>query len=279
VELSAAIERVLGGLFEARTGQQLSSDRRWRMETALQPILRARALPSADALVSLLLSGRDARIADEIVEGLLNNETSFFRDPQAFRVVERAITERLQADPGRRLRIWCAGCSTGQEAYSLAMAMVERVRPHVLPEIVATDISAGVIERAKIGRYSHFEIQRGLPMQSMIRWFDPEGDDWRAKPILREMVSFQRRGLGEGPPSRIAFDIVLCRNVMLYFTGQFRRQVFDMIAGAIAEDGYLLLGAGETVIGQTGRFAPDPDFRGLYRLVGEAGLRNRGGRP
>jgi chemotaxis protein methyltransferase CheR len=279
VELSAAIERVLGGLFEARTGQQLSSDRRWRMETALQPILRARALPSADALVSLLLSGRDARIADEIVEGLLNNETSFFRDPQAFRVVERAITERLQADPGRRLRIWCAGCSTGQEAYSLAMAMVERVRPRVLPEIVATDISAGVIERAKIGRYSHFEIQRGLPMQSMIRWFDPEGDDWRAKPILREMVSFQRRGLGEGPPSRIAFDIVLCRNVMLYFTGQFRRQVFDMIAGAIAEDGYLLLGAGETVIGQTGRFAPDPDFRGLYRLVGEAGLRNRGGRP
>jgi chemotaxis protein methyltransferase CheR len=249
------------------------------METALQPILRARALPSADALVSLLLSGRDARIADEIVEGLLNNETSFFRDPQAFRVVERAITERLQADPGRRLRIWCAGCSTGQEAYSLAMAMVERVRPRVLPEIVATDISAGVIERAKIGRYSHFEIQRGLPMQSMIRWFDPEGDDWRAKPILREMVSFQRRGLGEGPPSRIAFDIVLCRNVMLYFTGQFRRQVFDMIAGAIAEDGYLLLGAGETVIGQTGRFAPDPDFRGLYRLVGEAGLRNRGGRP
>jgi chemotaxis protein methyltransferase CheR len=279
VELSAAIERVLGGLFEARTGQQLSSDRRWRMETALQPILRARALPSADALVSLLLSGRDARIADEIVEGLLNNETSFFRDPQAFRVVERAITERLQADPGRRLRIWCAGCSTGQEAYSLAMAMVERVRPRVLPEIVATDISAGVIERAKIGRYSHFEIQRGLPMQSMIRWFDPEGDDWRAKPILREMVTFQRRGLGEGPPSRIAFDIVLCRNVMLYFTGQFRRQVFDMIAGAIAEDGYLLLGAGETVIGQTGRFAPDPDFRGLYRLVGEAGLRNRGGRP
>ena len=279
MELSAAIERVLGGLFEARTGQQLSSDRRWRMETALQPILRARALPSADALVSLLLSGRDARIADEIVEGLLNNETSFFRDPQAFRVVERAITERLQADPGRRLRIWCAGCSTGQEAYSLAMAMVERVRPRVLPEIVATDISAGVIERAKIGRYSHFEIQRGLPMQSMIRWFDPEGDDWRAKPILREMVSFQRRGLGEGPPSRIAFDIVLCRNVMLYFTGQFRRQVFDMIAGAIAEDGYLLLGAGETVIGQTGRFAPDPDFRGLYRLVGEAGLRNRGGRP
>jgi chemotaxis protein methyltransferase CheR len=134
-------------------------------------------------------------------------------------------------------------------------------------EIAATDISGAAIEQARRGEYSHFEIQRGLPIRSLAQWFSNEGDVWRASPTLRAAVRFDQRPLTLGHPGRVRFDIVLCRNVMLYFSTDMRRKMFDRLADAMHDDGLLLLGAGETVIGQTERFAADRQLRGLYRPV------------
>ncbi|MFW2830293.1 CheR family methyltransferase [Sphingomonas sp. ID0503] len=271
MELNSALGRILSGLLESRTGQQIGSARHWRIDTALQPLLRARGLPDLDALAALLLSGRDPGIADEIVEHLLNNETSFFRDPAVFDVLRRVIADRA-GDMGRPLRIWCAGCSTGQEAYSLAITLAdlrENTR-HPRAEIIATDISAAAIRRAQAGAYNHFEIQRGLPIRALAKWFANSGEAWEASAALRGMVRFERRALAAGPPSGGPFDVILCRNVMLYFSNEVRRQMFEQLFHGMREDGFLLLGAGETVIGATERFAADRGYRGLYRAVPDA---------
>jgi chemotaxis protein methyltransferase CheR len=269
MEMSALAIRVLAGLLEERTGQQLLVARQWRVETALGPLMRERQIGSLDQLAGMVSMARDPQLADAIVEALLNNETSFFRDLAAFQLLTGAAAERLHAArPEKRLRIWCAGCSTGQEAYSLAIGFAERAGRWAdwRIEIVGTDISREAIERARQGLYSQFEIQRGLPVRQMLAWFTAEGEQWRARPELRQKVSFQVQNLIEASVSG-QFDIILCRNVLLYFSAERRRAVFDRLAGAIAADGVLMLGAGETVIGQTEQFESDVECRGLYRLA------------
>jgi chemotaxis protein methyltransferase CheR len=269
VELSGSSRRILASLLETRTGQQLALGRRWRMDTALAPIVRSGGFQDVDQLVAKLVSGSAPALTDQVIEALLNNETYFYRDKLPFDLLLGGPLKRLEAARAatKRLSIWSVGCSTGQEAYSIAMAFAEqeaRWRGWRV-DIVGTDISRRVIERAREGRYSQFEVQRGLPVLQMMRWFSEEGQgDWRIAQRVRDAVRFEVRSLTELPPRPGKFDIILCRNVLLYFSPEMRRLAFTRLADSIEPDGELMLGAGETVIGQTDRFVSDPDHRGLY---------------
>lgn len=253
---------VLGALLEARTGQQLAQDRAWRLDTTLMPLLRERGLDGLDQLVRELLQGHDHQLGNRIVDALLNNETSFFRDAAAFDLVGEALPAIA---PGRRARIWSAGCATGQEPLSLAMLLAERAGSDF--EIVATDVSDGALARARLGRFTQFEIQRGLPIRRMMRWFDADGGEWVAKPELMRRLTFRKANLVGDHPTPGRFDLVMCRNVLLYLAPERRHAVLGRLAAALRPGGLLVLGAGETVIGQTDAFAPSSRFRGFYELA------------
>jgi chemotaxis protein methyltransferase CheR len=271
VQVSDSSCRILAGLLEARTGQQLTSSRRWRIETALSSILRERGIPTIDELITRLVMGNEPSLAANVVEALLNNETYFFRDRNPFDLLAAealpALAVKRQAS--RRLSIWSAGCSTGQEAYSLAMIFAQdlvRWGGWTI-DILATDVSSSVIDRARAGIYTQFEVQRGLGVKEMLRWFSEADDGWRIAEPLRRDVRFQVHNILEPAPSPGQFDIVLCRNVLLYLSLERRRQAFDRLAAAMAPDAWLMLGAGETVIGQTERLVADRERRGLYQLT------------
>ncbi len=266
---SANAIRVLAGLLQARTGQQLAASRIWRIEISLKPVLRECGFDSIDALAAAVVSDRESGLADIVVDALLNNETYFFRDHTVFRLLDGPALDMIRAarEPRRRLRIWSAGCSTGQETYSLAIMLAdatERWSGWTI-DILGTDVSRDAVERAGRGVFSQFEIQRGLPVRSMLRWFDQSGESWTAKRELRRMIRFERHNILDRPPQPAHFDLILCRNVLLYFPLEARTAAFDRLSTAIVPDGVLMLGAGETVLGQTGKFATERTLRGLYR--------------
>jgi chemotaxis protein methyltransferase CheR len=275
VQVSDSSSRILAGLLEARTGQQLTMSRRWRIETALSALLRERAIPTLDELITILVMGRDPGLATQVVEALLNNETYFFRDRTPFDLLIKAALPKLlqRRQSTKRLRIWSAGCSTGQEAYSLAMLFAEDPQRWAgwTIDIVGSDVSESAVRRARDGIYSQFEVQRGLGIAQMIKWFEECEGGWRAIEPLRRTVHFQVHNLLEPMAHPGQFDIVLCRNVLLYLNAERRSLVFERIADAMSGDGWLMLGAGETVIGQTRRFEADTEARGLYRLSDQAG--------
>lgn len=258
---------VIGALLEQRTGQQIAANRVWRIETALKTVLRAHGLDSVDQLIARLTGTPTGPLADAVVDALLNNETSFFRDTGVLELVVEAAAAIAAEQPGRRLRIWSAGCSTGQEPYSLAMLFEEAyvARGLPFPEIVATDVSAATVDRARSGRFSQFEIQRGLPIRRMMTWFDQDGTEWVVRPELARRIQFRRHNLAQdaAPPGK--FDLVLCRNVLFYFPQAMRTRAYQTLRSAVRDGGALLLGAGETVIGQTDAFVPCARIRGLYR--------------
>jgi chemotaxis protein methyltransferase CheR len=273
MQLSDSSSRILAGLLEARTGQQLTMSRRWRIETALSALLRERGIATLDELITILVMGKEPSLSQQVVEALLTNETYFFRDRAPFDLLSRYALPELAARraKNRRIRIWSAGCSTGQEVYSLAMLFAEdpdKWRGWTI-DILGTDVSTQCVERARLGTYGQFEVQRGLAINQMIRWFEETGDGWRAVEALRRPVRFQVHNLLEPAPHPGGFDIVLCRNVLLYLSAEKRSLAFERLAGAMAEDGWLMLGAGETVIGQTKKLGADIKARGLYRLVGD----------
>jgi chemotaxis protein methyltransferase CheR len=273
VQISDSSSRILAGLLEARTGQQLTMSRRWRIETALAALMREREIATLDELITILVMGKEPSLSQRVVEALLNNETYFFRDRAPFDVLQRhALAELAQhRAKSKRLRIWSAGCSTGQEVYSISMLFAEepeKWRGWTI-DILGTDVSTGCIDRARSGTYSQFEVQRGLGINQMIKWFEETADGWRAVEPLRKPVRFQVHNLLEPVPHPGDFDIVLCRNVLLYLSPEKKTLAFERIAGAMADDGWLMLGAGETVIGQTSKLGSDINARGLYRLVGD----------
>ena len=273
MQLSDSPSRILAGLLEARTGQQLTMSRRWRIETALSALLRERGIATLDELITILVMGKEPSLSQQVVEALLNNETYFFRDRAPFDLLARyALPELLQRRAkNRRVRIWSAGCSTGQEVYSLAMLFAdeaEKWRGWTI-DILGSDVSTQCIERARLGTYTQFEVQRGLGINQMIKWFEETADGWRAAEALRRPLRFQVHNLLEPPPHPGDFDIVLCRNVLLYLSPEKKALAFERLASSMAEDGWLMLGAGETVIGQTNKLGADIKARGLYRLVGD----------
>jgi chemotaxis protein methyltransferase CheR len=269
MSMSDACGTILAALLEARTGQHLTMSRRWRIETALQPLLRERGFPTMDALVGALVGNNGGPLADDVVDALLNNETFFYRDRPTFDTLLGPGLERLREERAleRRLSIWCAGCSSGQEAYSLAITFAEQKARWEgwKIDILGTDVSRGAIERARSGLYSQFEIQRGLPVVQMMRWFDEyPAQAWRAVPAIRSAVRFHVHSVLDAPPCPGRFDLILCRNVFLYFSPDTRQAAFARLAEGSREGGLLVLGAGETVSGQSALFAPDAAFRGLY---------------
>jgi len=282
MQVSDSSSRILAGLLEARTGQQLTMNRRWRIETALSALLRERGISTLDELITILVMGKEPGLSNQVVEALLNNETYFFRDRSPFDLLSRHALPELakKRHSSRRIRIWSAGCSTGQEVYSIAMLFAEdpvQWRGWTI-DIVGTDVSTAVVERARKGLYTQFEVQRGLGINQTIRWFEETVDGWRAVEDLRKPVRFQVHNLLEPPPHPGEYDIVLCRNVLLYLMAEKRTLAFERIASAIAADGWLMLGAGETVIGQTNRFGADVKARGLYRRTdGDAVVEKRSG--
>jgi chemotaxis protein methyltransferase CheR len=271
VQISDSSSRILAGLLEARTGQQLTMSRRWRIETALAALLRERGIGTLDELITILVMGKEPSLSQQVVEALLNNETYFFRDRAPFDLLARvALPELAQVrHKSKRLRIWSAGCSTGQEVYSLAMLFAEAPEQWAgwTIDILGSDVSTSCIDRARVGSYSQFEVQRGLGIAQMIKWFEECADGWRAVEPLRKCVRFQVHNLLEAPPHPGGFDIVLCRNVLLYLSPDKKALAFERLVAAMAEDGWLMLGAGETVIGQTAKLAADINARGLYRQV------------
>lgn len=229
-----------------------------------------------DSLAAALACPSAQALTTRVVEALLNNESSFFRDFSAFEAFDRGALEtmRTRREGVRRLRIWSAGCSTGQEPYTLAMLIADaesRWKGWTI-EIVATDVSASAVSRARAGRFTQFEIQRGLPVRTMLHWFDQRDDEWHVDPRLKKMIRFGVHNLLDPPPGR--FDVILCRNVLMYFAPSVKARVFDRLSSALESDGILMLGAGETVIGQTERFVPHPVHRGLYAArCNQAGAR------
>ncbi|MDB5693303.1 MAG: Chemotaxis protein CheR [Alphaproteobacteria bacterium] len=281
--MSDAAGAVLAALLEARTGQHLTMSRRWRIETALQSLLRERGFASLDSLVAALVGKHDGALADDVVDALLNNETFFYRDRPSFdQLLGQGLERMRKLRAGQRtLSIWSAGCSSGQEAYSLAIHFAEQKARWEgwKIDILGTDVSRGAIERARGGLYSQFEIQRGLPVMQMIRWFEEyPAASWRVVPAIRGAVRFHVHNVLGPPPCPGAVDVILCRNVLLYFSPQMRRAAFERLAEAGREDSILMLGAGETVSGHSQRFVQDPECRGLYLRSGAARVRGEEGR-
>lgn len=267
--LTDASHRIIADLLASRTGQELTASRLWRVPSALSSIFRERGISNVDQLVCLLADPGEQQLAAEVVEALLNNETYFFRDHAYFATLANQVLPDIARSRAatRRLSIWSAGCSTGQEALSLAMIFAEQPARWAgwQIDILGTDISGKAIETARGGFYTQFEIQRGISVAQMLNFFSETRGGWQASDKLRRMTRFHRHNILEAPPSPANFDLILCRNVLLYFDIATRKRVFERLDAAMAPDGWLMLGAGETVVGQTELFAPATCGSALYR--------------
>lgn len=267
--LTDASLRIIADLLNNRTGQELSEARVWRVPSALAPIFRERGISNVDQLVCLLDDPRETALASEVVEALLNNETYFFRDHAYFATLAHQVLPELVRERAatRRLSIWSAGCSTGQEVLSLAMMFAEQPARWAgwQIDILGTDISSKAIATARAGLYTQFEIQRGISVAQMLNFFAETPGGWQASDRIRGLTRFQQHSVLDAVPSPGRFDLVLCRNVLLYFDIATRQRVFERMSGALAPDGWLMLGAGETVVGQTRRFEPASCGSALYR--------------
>ena len=255
-------------LLQERSGLVLSADKQYLVESRLLPVAHRSGIGDLSALMQKL-RGRDAEaLIVEVVEAMTTNESFFFRDKLPFEHFCDTIMPALLAARAaqRRIRIWSAAASTGQEPYSLAMSLREMGQALAgwKVEIIATDLSTQVLEKAKSGIYSQFEVQRGLPIHLLIKYFDQVGDTWQIAPYIRAMVQYRAHNLLQDFTHLGPFDLVFCRNVLIYFDQQTKSQVLDRIAQVVHDDGYLVLGAAETVIGLTGSFKPLPERRGLY---------------
>jgi chemotaxis protein methyltransferase CheR len=254
-------------LLKERSGLDLSADKQYLVESRLLPIARKFDLPGISELTQKVKAGAED-IAKQVVEAMTTNETFFFRDKIPFdHLRETILPTLLRTRVSRRtLRIWSAACSTGQEPYSIAMCLKEygaelsgwRI------EIVATDLSQGVLEKSKAGMFSQFEVQRGLPIQLLVKYFRQIGDMWQINADIRAMVQFRQLNLLHDISHLGVFDVVFCRNVLIYFDQDTKTVIFKRLAKVTANDGYLALGAAETVVGLTDTFRPVPDRRGLY---------------
>lgn len=272
--MSEISQRIVADLLFSRTGQQLAENRRWRIQTALAGLFRERGISNLDQLVCLLADPREEGLAQDVVEALLNNETYFFRDRLMFDLLAREVLPDLAAKraPTRRLTIWSGGCSSGQEALSLAILFADdpKAWDGWRIDILGTDISGKAIQAARRGCYTQFEIQRGLGVSQMLRWFDESEEGWRPRHELSRRVRFERRNVLDAPPEPGRFDLVLCRNVLLYFDRAYRGRAFERLAEAVASDGWLMIGAGESAKGHSNAFVPACDTSGLYRRAAPA---------
>ena len=255
-------------LLRQRSGLVLSAEKQYLAESRLLPVARKHGLSNLAELVGKLKTAATAPLSVEVVEAMTTNESFFFRDKIPFEHFRDTMMPALMIARARekRIRIWCTACATGQEPYSLAMAL-KGIGPSLAGwkvEILATDISNEVLAKAKAGIYNQFEVQRGLPIQSLVKFFSQVGEAWQIAPEIRGMVQFRPLNLLNDFSSLGSFDVVFCRNVLIYFDQDTKIGVLNRIARQMPPDGYLVLGAAETVVGLTEAFKPMPDRRGLY---------------
>ena len=254
-------------LLKDRSGLVLSADKQYLVESRLTPLARKAGIATLGDLVAKL-KANDERLTVDVVEAMTTNESFFYRDKVPFDHFREAIMPSLIAARAkeRRIRIWCAAASTGQEPYSLAMCLKE-MKDKISGwriEIIGTDLSTEVLEKAKAGVYSQFEVQRGLPIQMLVKYFTQTGDTWQISPEIRAMVQYKPLNLLADFGHLGNFDVVFCRNVLIYFDQETKIGVLNRIARMLEGDGFLVLGAAETVVGLTEAFRPLQDRRGLY---------------
>ena len=258
----------IADLVKKRSGLVLTRDKVYLVESRLAPVARRHGLASVDDLARKIRTNPPESLLREITEAMTTNESFFFRDKCPFELFETVILPHLleARQAVKTLRIWCAASSTGQEPYSLAMilrGMAEQLKDWRV-DIAATDISGEVIERAKRGVYSQFEVQRGLPIQMLVENFRKVDEHWEIDAALRNMVQFRTFNLLDDYRGLGAFDVVFCRNVLIYFDPPTKKDVLDRIARQMPADGYLVLGSAETVLGVTESFKMTDAKRGLY---------------
>ncbi len=254
-------------LLKERSGLDLSADKQYLVESRLLPLARKSSLPGIPELVQKMRNGANA-LTGEVVEAMTTNETFFFRDKIPFdHLRETVIPALAQARAARRsLRVWCAASSTGQEPYSIAMCLKEAgVLSGWRTEIVATDLSQAVLEKSKSGIFSQFEVQRGLPIQLLVKYFTQNGELWQLNADIRGMVQHRQLDLLQDFSHLGVFDIIFCRNVLIYFDQNTKTNIFERLSRMMEPDGVLALGAAESVVGITNTFKPYPERRGLYR--------------
>ena len=257
----------LCNILKERSGLLLAADKQYLIESRLLPLARRAGMPGIGELVQKMKGGADALIVD-VVEAMTTNETFFFRDKIPFdNFKDTVIPDLIKARASRKsLRIWCAAASTGQEPYSLAMLLKEMGSALTgwRVEIVATDLSQEVLEKSKSGMYSQFEVQRGLPIQLLVKYFDQVGEFWQLKPEVRAMVQYRQLNLLKDFSHLGKFDVIFCRNVLIYFDQATKIDVFNRLLKANESDGCLFLGAAETVVGLTNVYRPCQQRRGVY---------------
>jgi chemotaxis protein methyltransferase CheR len=255
-------------MLRERSGLVLSAEKQYLAESRLLPVARKHGLNNLTELVAKLKAPVAAPLTTEVIEAMTTNESFFFRDKVPFEHFRAVIMPALMAARARekRIRIWCAAAATGQEPYSLAMSL-KGIGPALAGwriEIVATDLSLEVLDKAKAGIYSQFEVQRGLPIQQLVKFFSQVGEAWQIAEEIRAMVKFRPLNLLNDFSSLGTFDLVFCRNVLIYFDQETKIGVLNRMARQIPPDGFLILGAAETVVGLTSAFKPMADTRGLY---------------
>lgn len=258
----------LQDFLKKRSGLDLPGDKEYLIESRLAPILRKSGLPSLGQLIGKLHDPAAGALADAVVEAMTTNESFFFRDKTPFELFIKELLPEMLARraASRTIRIWCAAASTGQEPYSLAMALKENARLVAgwTIDILGTDICTAALEKAKAGIYTQFEVQRGLPIQHLVKYFEKRGDDWQLSADIRDMVRYRKFNLLESFGGLGQFDIVFCRNVLIYFDSATKADVLGRIARVMPPDGYLVLGGAETVLGVTQSFRPVQGRQGVY---------------
>ena len=262
--------KYLSSLVKRESGLILSEDKSYLLESRLMPLARKRNLNGLEELVDTAIKGIDATLTKDITEAMTTNESFFFRDIKPFDIFRDAALpffldrRKLQ----RSLRIWCAAASSGQEPYSIAMILNEMAAKFGgwKTDIVGTDISTEILDKAEKGIYSQFEVQRGLPVQFLVKYFEKAEENWQISDVLKKMIQYKEFNLLKDLQPLGKFDIVFCRNVLIYFDQETKGKVLEQICRLMPDDGLLFLGGAETVLGISDKFKPVPNFRGLYQV-------------
>jgi chemotaxis protein methyltransferase CheR len=255
-------------LLKEKSGLTLTPDKSYLLDSRLTPVAKKWNFASLDAMSMTLRGMPDKKLIIDIVEAMTTNETSFFRDQKPFDNFRDVVLPHLLKERAKQksIRIWCAAASSGQEPYSLAMLIKEQGAKLAgwKTEIVATDISLDILDKAKKGEYTQFEVQRGLPITMLVKYFEQKGDAWALKPEVRNMIKFDYFNLLDDMTKLGTFDVIFCRNVLIYFDQPSKAAVMEKMAKRLPSDGFLFLGGAETVLGITDSFKPLPNARGLY---------------
>jgi chemotaxis protein methyltransferase CheR len=255
-------------LCRARAGLKLAPDKTYLMESRLAPVARREGFDSISALLEAIRARREDPLIWAAVEALAGGETSFFRDREPFTQFRDEIIPQLaRLRGGAPIKVWSAACATGQEVYSLSIMLGEllEAEPGLRVELAASDLSRLALERAQSGLYNQFEVQRGLPIRLLARHFEKEGDQWRLSAEVRQRVRWRRINLIAGLRQIGRFDVIFCRYVLWHMTEDAQRKIADDLAAIIPDDGYLVTGVKEPVVGLAEAFRPIAGRPGLYR--------------